>query len=184
MPAIESFSSLTPKGYELAVKSILDGTGVLLSEFSSKHLESVPGVDGSYVIDVTVRFSALGADFLVLIECKHERRKVERQDVQVLNDKVRSTGAQKGMLFSIAGFQEGAIQYADVHGIALVQLADGDTSWLTKSDGPRTPPPPWANIPTYVGWWCHDTHMRIMSPQVGEYTRKALGLPAQQPGAT
>lgn len=102
----------------------------------------------------------------------------------MLNHKVRSTGTQKGMLFSIAVFQEGAIQYADVHGIALVQLADGDTKCLTKSDGPRTPPPPWATIPTYVGWWSHDTNRSIMSPQIGEYTRKALGLPAQQPGAT
>ena len=157
------------------MKGILDGAGLDLSEFTSRHLESVPGVDGSYVIDVAVRFSALGANFLVLVECKHERRKVERQDVQVLHDKVRSTGAQKGMLFSVAGFQQGAIDYADVHGIALVQLADGSSSWFTRSAGPPAPPPPWANIPEYVGWWCHGNSMSIMSSEIGEYTRKALG---------
>jgi restriction system protein len=176
MPRINSIAALTPREYELAVKGILDGAGVALSEFSCKHLESVEGVDGSFIIDVTARFSALGANFLVLIECKRERRKVERQDVQVLNDKLRSTGAQKGMLFSIAGFQEGAIQYADVHGIALVHMADGGTSWVTRSFGPETPPPTWANIPKYVGWWCHGSSMSIMSSDIGDYTREALGL--------
>lgn len=184
MPLIDSIATLTPREFELAVKGILDGAGVSLSEFSTKHLESVEGVDGSYVIDVTARFSALGANFLVLIECKHERRKVERQDVQVLNDKLRSTGAQKGMLFSIAGFQEGAIQYADVHGIALVHMADGGSCWMTKSVGPKTPPPPWANIPKYVGWWCHGNGMSIMSSEIGDYTREALGLPAKQQNST
>lgn len=184
MPLIDSIAALTPGEYELAVKDILDGAGVSLSEFATKHLESVEGVDGSYVIDVTARFSALGANFLVLIECKHERRKVERQAVQVLNDKLRSTGAQKGMLFSVAGFQEGAVQYADVHGIALVHLADGGTSWVTKSFGPKTPPPSWANIPAHVGWWCHGNRMSIMSSEIGEYTREALGLPAKQHDST
>lgn len=180
----DSIATLTPHEYELAVKGILDGAGISLSEFSTKHLENVEGVDGSYVIDVTARFNALGANFLVLIECKHERRKVERQDVQVLNDKLRSTGAQKGMLFSIAGFQDGAIQYADVHGIALVQMADGGTSWMTRSVGPATPPPAWANIPQHVGWWCHGNSVSIMSSGIGDYTREALGLPSMQPSST
>ncbi len=176
MPRIETPLNLSPRQYELAVKDILDGAGVDLSEFSSRHLEDVPGVDGSYAIDVTVRFSALGAEFLVLVECKHEKRKVERQAVQVLHDKVRSTGAHKGMLFSVAGFQQGAIEYADIHGIALVQLADGRSSWFTKSAGPPTPPPSWVHIPKFVGWWCHGNSMSIMASDMGEYTRKALGV--------
>lgn len=176
MPLIDSPLNLTPREYELAVKGILDGSGLDLVEFKSEHLGKVAGVDGAYVIDVTVRFSALGANFLVLVECKHEQRKVERQDVQILNDKVRSTGAQKGMLFSVSGFQNGAIKYADVHGIALVQLANGSTSWFTRSAEPPTPPPPWANIPKYIGWWCHGNYMTVMSSEIGEYTRKALGI--------
>lgn len=176
MPRIETSPNLSPREYELAVKGILDGSGLKLVEFRSEHLEKVAGVDGSYVIDVTVRFSALGATFLVLVECKHERRKVERQDVQILHDKVRSTGAQKGMLFSVSGFQDGAIEYADVHRIALVQLASGATSWFTKSAGPPARPPPWANIPEYIGWWFQGNNMSVMSSEIGEYTRKALGV--------
>lgn len=181
MPRIEEEISLTPSQYELAVKAILDGSGRPLEHFSSAHLEEVPGVDGSYIIDVTARFVALGAEFLVLVECKHEKRKVERQDVQILHSKVMSAGAQKGMLFSIAGFQEGAIQYADVHGVALVQLASGRSTWFTKGADPQTPPPPWVPIPEYVGWWCHGNSMSVMSSEIGEYTLKALGLSTSEP---
>lgn len=171
MPRFEMQPALTPKA-----KEILDGAGIDLTDFRSAHMEKVAGVDGDYVLDVAVRFCALGADFLVIVECKHERRKVERQDVQILHDKVRSTGAQKGMLFSISGFQSGAIEYADVHRIALVQLVDGASTWFTKSIGSQSSPPPWASIPKYVGWWCHGNSMSVMSSDVGEYTRQALGL--------
>jgi len=181
MPAIDDRIKLTPQEYELVVKSILDGSGVLLQTYESGHLQRVAGADGEYVIDVTARFSALGADFLVLVECKHEKRKTERHDVQVLLSKVQSVGAHKGMLFSVAGFQEGAIQYADAHGIALVQLADGKTSWFTKSLGPPSPPPPYVNIPKYIGWWCHGNSMSLMSEEIGEYTRQALGIGPNEP---
>jgi restriction system protein len=166
---------LTPHEFELAVKAILDASGITLESYKSEHLQSVTGVDGEYVIDVTVRFSALGADFLVLVECKHEKRKTERQDVQVLHDKVQSVGAHKGMLFSTAGFQEGAIQYAVTHGIATVQLASGETTWFSRSLGPSTPPEE-ANIPRYVGWWRHGKHISVLSERNGEYTREALGF--------
>jgi len=181
MPKIEENITLTPRQYELVVKSILDGSGLSLEQYSSAHLEKVAGVDGQYIIDVTVRFSALGADFLVLVECKHEKRRVERQDVQVLQAKMASAGAQKGMLFSIAGFQQGAIEYADVHGVALVQLATGSSTWVTRSAGPPMPPPPWAQIPEYVGWWCHGNTMSVMSSDIGEYTLMALGVAKDDP---
>jgi hypothetical protein len=50
--------------------------------------------------------------------------------VQVLHAKMVSTGAQKGMLFSIAGFQAGAVEYATVHSIALIHMARGSSTWL------------------------------------------------------
>jgi len=177
MPPFAKPISLNPEDFELAVKGILDSAAGSLVKYESKHLEALPASDGEYIIDVTARFEALGADFLVLVECKHHKRKVERQDVQVLQSKLQSLGAQKGMLFSTAGFQSGAVAYADEHGIALVQLADGSTTWFTKSEGPTTPPPPWVHIPQYVGWWHHGSSIAVMSVEHVEYTRRALGLP-------
>jgi restriction system protein len=151
MSFLDESSKLTPTQYELAVKAILDGSGLALQEYKSNHLEAVEGVDGSYVIDISARFSALGASFLVLVECKHERRKVERQAVQMLHTKMVSTGPQKGMLFSVAGFQTGAIEYAAVHGIALIQMATGSSTWLTRSFGPTTSSHVWHRLTMLAG---------------------------------
>jgi hypothetical protein len=49
-------TTLTPQEFELAVKGILDNSGYSLQSYESVHLESVRGVDGEYVIDVTAVF--------------------------------------------------------------------------------------------------------------------------------
>jgi hypothetical protein len=51
-----------------------------------------------YEIDVSVRFEALGADFLVLVECKHQKRPVERERVQVLLDRIREVWSAPGSM--------------------------------------------------------------------------------------
>src|SRR5260370_199952 len=103
--------TLTPTEFEEAVRAILDGAGVPLRDYKSEHLPSLSGVDGDYVIDVAVTFSALGADFLVLVECKHEKRRTERQDVQILHSKVQSLRAQNGMLFSTAALPKHPVPF-------------------------------------------------------------------------
>jgi len=168
--------TLSPSEFEEAVKAILDGAGVPLKDYKSEHLASLTGVDGDYILDVSVTFSALGADFLVLVECKHEKRRTERQDVQILHSKTQSLGAQKGMIFSTAGFQEGAVQYAELHGIALVQIAEGETTYFSRSMEAPKPRPAWLGIPKYIGWWRHGKYMSVFSPEKGDYTREALGL--------
>lgn len=172
---------LTPGEYELVVKQILDATGKPLLSYQSEHLATVAGHDGEYVIDIVARFSALGADFTVLVECKREKRKVERQDVQILHTKVQSVGAQKGMLFSASGFQSGALEYALAHRIATVELAPGVTTWHTYKKGPSESPPASASIPRYVGWWIHGSSFSVLSGRDGEYTRRALGFDADEP---
>lgn len=181
MPQFDKPIELTPKEFELAVKGIIDAAADGLVEYESKHLERMSAPDGDYEIDVTARFQALGANFLVLIECKHHKRKIERQDVQVLQARLQSLGAHKGMIFSTAGFQSGAIDYADAHGIALCYLVEGKSTWFTKSAGPPTPPPPWVYIPEHVAWWCHGRSMSVMSDETTEYTRAALGLSPSEP---
>jgi restriction system protein len=167
--------TLTPREYELEVKKLIDAWGASLVSYESAHLEQLAGADGEYAIDIVARFSALGADFVVLVECKHKGRKVERQDVQVLHSKVQSLGAHKGILFSTTDFQSGAIEYAHAHGIALVQMAGGDTCWFTKGIEP-SPPPPWANVPKYVGWWHNGNTISLLSEDFGDYTAQALGF--------
>lgn len=168
--------SLTPREFELFIQGVLDTAASTLVDYQSKHLESLRGTDGDYVIDVVATFTALGAKFVVLVECKHQARPVERQDVQVLHSKLLSTGAQKAMLFSIAGFQAGAVEFAAAHGIALVEVATGISNWHTKSAGPPTPPPPWLHVPKYIGWLCKGNTRALLAEDHSEYTREFLGL--------
>jgi restriction system protein len=92
-----------------------------------------------------------GATILMILECKHQGRAIARDDVIILEGKLRDTGSHKGMLFSTSGFQLGAIQYAATHGIATVTVVGGDFLYETKAMGPPQPPPPWANLPKYAG---------------------------------
>jgi restriction system protein len=150
MTSLDEPISLAPKRFEEEVEKLIRGLGVNLQEFKTQRLEVLEGSDGEYEIDVTARFEALGASFLVLVECKHHKNAIKRDVVQVLYDRIRAVGAQKGMIFSTVRFQKGTVSYALKHGIALVQVADGRTCYLTKSFGPPPPLPPW--VPPYVGW--------------------------------
>lgn len=140
--------TLTPQQFETEVEILLNKLGSgKLAEFRTGRLERLQGADGEYEIDVTVRFEALGSNYLVLVECKHHKTPIKRDVVQVLYDRLRATGAQKGMIFATAGFQKGAINYARRHGISLVQISDGKTSYFTKGDGLYP-----VGLPLYIGW--------------------------------
>ena len=132
---------------------LLTEAGNTLEGFIVEHRELLQAPDGRYEIDVTARFRALGVNFLVLVECKDHVRPIEREAVQILADRKRATGAQKAILFSTNGFQRGAIEYAKVHGIALVHVLEGALTYETKSAYQAKPPvpPPWANIPAFIG---------------------------------
>lgn len=103
---------------------------------TTKHLGVVHGDGGQYKVDVLVTFSALGgALFVVLVECKHQTRPVEREDVMVLESKLRDVNAQKAMLFSTSGFQSGALEFAAAKHIATVTVVEGDWLYETRAGG-------------------------------------------------
>jgi hypothetical protein len=115
-----------------------------------EHLDPIEGPDGTYIIDVTVRFRLAGMDFLVLFECKRHKSPVKREHVMVLHAKLQSTGAQKGVVVAASGFQSGALQYAQAHGIACVRLVDDAWTYLSRATSGQVPPPTPTGI--YVGY--------------------------------
>ena len=141
--------SLSPKEFERKVQRILKASGTELSNFRTIHREKLSSSDGVYEIDVTARFSALGANFVVLVECKHQKNPVKREVVQVLHDRIQSLGAHKGMLFATTTFQKGAIEYAMKHGIALIQITKWHPSWVAFSE---TMPPISEDELEYACW--------------------------------
>ena len=131
---------ITPKAYEEAVVAIAKSMNLNLVGWEVKHLDPVEGLDGTYIMDVTARFQLAGMDFLILFECKRHKDPVKRSDVQVLLTKLHSTGAQKGVVVAATGFQSGALEFAEAHGIACVRLVDNAWTYLTRHTTAAIPP--------------------------------------------
>ncbi len=145
---------VSPVEYEKQVVSWLRSAEGQLTGFSVKHLETLSGSAGEYVIDAVAKFEIFGgAEIAVLVECKKLKRSVEREVVMILKSKMQETGSHKGIVFSTSGFQRGAIEYAAEHGIALITFSDGIHTYITKSaeDVPRSYLP--ADLPKYAGFW-------------------------------
>jgi hypothetical protein len=71
--------------------------------------ETVRGARALHDIDVTARTSMAGMNQLWLIECKSWKRRIPKERVLIFRGVVEDIGADRGLLFSESGFQEGAI---------------------------------------------------------------------------
>jgi len=85
-----------------------------------------------------------------LCECKKHANPIKRETVQILHSRMLSVGAQKGIMVSTSSFQSGALEFANAHGIALVQVESGNFSYITNSISRRPPIPDDAD--DYVGF--------------------------------
>lgn len=130
-------ANISDKDFELFCKNTLEAYAEKegLHEFSIQHNQHLKAYDGTYQIDVLAEFTALGVKNKVLIECKKYNKPVERKVVAELEEKLRSVGANKGIVMSTSGFQSGAVQFAEAHGIALLQIVDRMVKHITNSAG-------------------------------------------------
>lgn len=154
---------LTPEEFEQEVRRFLDARALGVSGYHSEHREVLAGVDGEYEIDIVVRFTALDVEFAVLVECKHHKNPVKREALQAFHSKIQSVGAHKGVVFSTSGFQSGALEFAQTHGIATVQLADGRSSYFTKAYGQEFEPPSW--LPRFAAWLLAEHSATLVSSE-------------------
>ena len=171
--------TVSPEDFEREVMTWLGMIFDPPAQQSIRHRELLDGLDGTYEIDLIVRFNVFGVDIIILVECKHHKSPIKREVVQVLHDRIQSVGAHKGIIISTSNFQRGAIEYALKHGIALIMFIEGKSTYFTKAIGPPPEPPPWANIPKYSGWLLGLsengglTHSLVSRNQI-EYLRKFM----------
>ncbi|WP_375424193.1 restriction endonuclease [uncultured Friedmanniella sp.] len=131
---------IRPAEFEQFVVDLLSALGPAAGAAPVVTLhDKIEGADGTYDFDATARFNWGGMSFLVLAEAKLHKHPIKRELVQVLNDKLRSVGAQKAVMFSTAPYQSGALSYAKAHGIALATVTEGRHTYETRS---RQPAPP------------------------------------------
>jgi restriction system protein len=76
-------------------------------------------------------------------------------------------------VFSTSGFQSGALEFAQTHGIATVQLADGRSSYFTKAYGQEFEPPPW--LPRFAAWLLAEHSATLVSSENPRPLLEALG---------
>jgi Restriction endonuclease len=72
--------------------------------------------------DVTLHYGDGLYKYLTVIECKNYKNKVPVDVVRAFATKMREVHANKGALFSVKGFQKGAIECAKDHNITLYVL--------------------------------------------------------------
>lgn len=128
-------ADITPAEFEQFVVELLESVNPSVDDLKVILHDKIPGVDGLYDFDATVRFGLGGMRFIVLIEAKRHKNPIKRELVQVLHDKVRSVGAQKAAMIATAPYQRGALEYAKRHGIALATVTEGRFTFGTRSVG-------------------------------------------------
>lgn len=132
IPVRESYLELTPEEFEKYSLDVLYEQTKGLENLKIEHNKILEVYDGNYQIDGYIEFTVMGIKYKTLVECKHYRSPITREKVQILYEKIQSIGAQKGILISTSNFQSGAIQYASVHGVALIQLTEADMCYETR----------------------------------------------------
>lgn len=130
----ETVTDMTSIEFEQFVIKLLTEGFKSRNNITFKHNEIIKTSEGNYQIDGTIRFEMLGVKYLTLVECKMYKSPISREKVQVLFDKLRATGAQKGILVSTSYFQSGAVEYASSHGIALVQIIEGKLTYQVRGE--------------------------------------------------
>jgi restriction system protein len=128
------YTSISPTEFEQLVKDFLVVTGQPLPKFEVFHNVKETSYDGTFQIDIKATFEALGgSEIKVLVECKHYKSAIKREKVEILHSRLQSLGYNKGILFASSDFQNGAIEYAKAHGIALVFVLKGRFKYEVRS---------------------------------------------------
>jgi len=119
-------SSITSAEFEEYCLTVLQEWANLdnLKDFTITNNIKLKKNDEEYQIDVYAECTIINVKIKILVECKHQKRPVERDEVILLNEKVRNLAAHKGILISTSGFQSGALERAKENGIALIQIMD------------------------------------------------------------
>lgn len=107
-------------GFEEFVKEIHEGEDVVV-----ERDVTLTGLSGApRQIDVHVTHSKGPYKYSTLIECKHWKNKVKRQQVENMYASMEDLGASKGVIFTTSGYQSGAETYAKAKNIDIYVVRD------------------------------------------------------------
>lgn len=132
IPVKDTVLEMSPVDFEKYALQILESKTKGLDNVKFVHNKVVEAYDGNYQLDGYIEFEVMGVLYKTIVECKHYKYPISREIVQKVYDNLRAIGAQKGIIVSTSNFQSGAIAYAREHGIALIQMAETEDTFLTR----------------------------------------------------
>jgi len=100
-----------------------------LDQLEVQHDVKVQGIGTRHQVDVYCKFQLAGHDQQIIIQVKKEKTPAKQSDLLafqgVLDD---IPGQPRGILVTHAGYQAGALSYAEAKGIALIQFMEVERS--------------------------------------------------------
>ena len=132
IPTRDVIFEMTPTEFEKFALQMLTEQTKGLDKVNIIHNKMVEAYDGNYQLDGYIEFEVMGVMYKTIVECKRYKYPISREIVQKVYDNLRAVGAQKGIIISTSNFQSGAIEYARIHGIALIQITDSGDNYFTR----------------------------------------------------
>ena len=133
-PFESAYLDMTPTDFEKHSLNVLRQQFRNAENLKLQHNKIIEVDDGGFQIDGYIEFSLMGVLYKTLVECKHHKNNIKRETVQILFDKLRACGANKGILISSSNFQSGAIEYASKRGVALIQLTPSGSQYEVRNN--------------------------------------------------
>lgn len=132
-------AKITPVDFEKLCLDLLLKTKDFkkINIISIQHNKKITSSDGKFQLDGYIEYELLNVRHKVIIECKNHTRPVQRSVIMELKAKLDSIGAQKAILMSTSGFQTGTIEYAQKHGIGLIQVVETSLLTIQNSIAPQ-----------------------------------------------
>jgi hypothetical protein len=89
-----------------------------------KHNVKIKGKSTKNQIDVYWEYSLAGVKHKVAIECKNYNRRISKNIITSFNSVLTDIGNTNGIIVTKIGFQKGAKEFGDYHGINLIELRE------------------------------------------------------------
>ncbi|MCD9469545.1 restriction endonuclease [Photobacterium phosphoreum] len=107
-------------GFEEFVKEIHEGHDVVVE----RDVTLIGQSGAPRQIDVHVTHTKGPYEYSTLIECKHWKNKVKRQQIENMYASMDDLNASKGVIFTTSGFQSGAETYSKAKNIDIYVIRD------------------------------------------------------------
>jgi len=138
---------LTPEHFEILVVRELRKVGLDVAELRIHRRATLPEPERGYLLELKGVLTGTAGPRQALIACLRQQAPIGRAAVESLRDHVKQAGAEAGLLFGAADFDQDAVAAGLDGDLALLRVTDGRSAFDTSGWGPPGHYPAW--LPAY-----------------------------------